>query len=178
MQQIAQTPRFFIRRFSPQEEEVYLSLFEDENVIVHLPKRTHHEKQQLFREALAEYERNSAFGRWGIFNNGDNALIGLCLLRPFNGNNEQAEMGYVLSRKYWGKGIAAEMAQVMVAYAFTHTRAREIVAVTTLNNVASQRVLLKTGLNRGENLLRDGEELAFFRMQRGYSSQSFRPAAV
>lgn len=170
MQQLAQTPRFLIRRFSPEEENIYLDLFDDEQVSFHLPKRTRHEKRQLFREALLGYETDSVYGRWGIFNNGDGVFIGLCLVRPYNGNEEQAEIGYVINQKYWGKGIAGEMAQVMVAYAFTRTCASEVVAVTTLNNIASRRVLLKTGFERMENIFRDGEELAFFRITRGFGS--------
>jgi ribosomal-protein-alanine N-acetyltransferase len=166
MHVIAQTPRFFIRQFIPSDERIYLALFEDKSVIVHLPNRTRHENQQMFRECLTEYESGATLGRWGIFNNGDDAFMGICLLRPFNDDERLIEVGYVLGQQFWGKGIASEMAQIMVAYALTHTNANEVVAVTTLANTPSQKVLQKAGLERVENLLRDGKELAFFRLKR------------
>jgi ribosomal-protein-alanine N-acetyltransferase len=166
MRIIAQTPRFCIREFVPAEEETYLSLFDDKEVTQHLPKRTRHENLQLFRETFKEYAEKKVLGRWGMFNNGDEEFIGICLLRQYHDNPTQVELGYVLGKKFWGKGIAGEMAQIMVAYAFTHTAIPEIVAVTTLQNKGSQRVLIKAGLERMDNIFRDGEELAFFSMKK------------
>lgn len=163
---IAQTPRFSIRNFKPDEEEVYLSLFDDAFVLVHIPKRTRKENSTIFRSALNDYAAGKTVGRWGLFNNNDNEFIGMCLLRDFDGVTGKIELGYVLSRKYWGKGIASEVALIMTNYAFTHTGANEIVAVTTLENIPSQKVLEKAGMCRLDNILRDGEELAFFSIER------------
>jgi len=166
MRIIAQTPRFCIREFAPADETIYLSLFDDKEVTLHLPKRTRHENLQMFRETFREYMEKKVLGRWGMFNNGDDEFIGICLLRPYLNNTQQVELGYVLAKKFWGKGIAAEMAQIMVAYAFTHTDIPEIVAVTTLQNIGSQKVLMKAGLERRDNVFRDGEELAFFSLKK------------
>ena len=164
---IAQTPRFYIREFAPADEAIYLSLFDDKEVTMHLPKRTRHENLQMFRETFRDYTEKKVLGRWGMFNNGDEEFIGICLLRPYLNNTNQVELGYVLGKKFWGKGIAGEMAQIMVAYAFTHTDIPEIVAVTTLQNTGSQKVLMKAGLERRDNIFRDGEELAFFSLRKG-----------
>lgn len=163
---IAQTPRFCIREFAATDEERYLSIFDDKDVILHLPRRTRQENQQMFRDTFKDYREKNPLGRWGIFNNGDDELIGLCLLRPYHNNPEQVELGYVLRQKFWGKGIAGEMAQILVGYILIHTHFSEIVAVTTLTNYGSQKVLLKAGLERHENIYRDGEELAFFSLKR------------
>jgi len=163
---IAQTPRFVIRNFKPEEENTYLSLFEDEHVIQHLPKRSLQENKVIFQTALIDYDEGKALGRWGIFNNGDDDFIGVCLLRNYYYQPGKVELGYVLNKKYWGKGIASEMAHIMVAYGFTHTDAHEIIAVTTLENTGSQKVLEKAGLKRMANFKRDGEELAYFRIEK------------
>jgi len=166
MHVIAQTPRFVIRNFSPEEEDIYLALFGDKEVTLHLPKRTLYENRQMFRDSLKEYAEGKVLGRWGIFNNGSKEFIGICLLRPYFDDTGRVEIGYVLKRKFWGKGIATEMAQIMVAYAFTHSDAREVVAVTTLENTGSQKVLEKAGLARLDNINRDGDELAFFSLKK------------
>jgi [ribosomal protein S5]-alanine N-acetyltransferase len=61
------------------------------------------------------------------------------------------------------------MARIMIAYGFTNTDAAEIVAVTTLGNIGSQKVLLKAGMERLENFKRDSEELAYFSIKRSTS---------
>jgi [ribosomal protein S5]-alanine N-acetyltransferase len=163
---IAQTPRFVIRNFTAEEEATYLSLFEDEDVIEHLPQRSLKENIAIFHTALNDYAEGKALGRWGIFNNGDNDFIGVCLLRAYNYEPGKVELGYVLNKKFWGKGIASEMARIMVAYGFMHTGANEIVAVTSLGNTGSQKVLEKAGLKRMPNFKRDGQELAYFRVEK------------
>lgn len=162
MHAIAQTPRFVIRNFKPEEESQFMSLFDDEQVTLHLPKRSRKENLGIFKKMLNDYTENKSLGRWGIFNNSDGDFIGMCLLRKYDGEDGKIELGYVLLRKFWGKGIASEMALIMIGYGFTHTDAKEIVAVTTLDNKSSQKVLEKAGLKRMDNFKRDGEELTYF----------------
>ncbi|HVV54992.1 MAG TPA: GNAT family N-acetyltransferase [Mucilaginibacter sp.] len=157
-----QSPRFVIRDFKPEEQPLFLELFDDELVTQHLPRRTRKENIEIFRTALQDYAEGKALGRWGIFNNSDGDFIGNCLLRNFYDEPGKIELGYVLRQKYWGRGIASEMAQIMITYGFVHTDTAEIVAVTTLGNIASQKVLQKAGMIRRENLNRSGEELAYF----------------
>jgi [ribosomal protein S5]-alanine N-acetyltransferase len=161
-----QTPRFVIREFKPEEEDVYIALYDDERVIVHLPKRTRAEQAEIFRTIIADNAAGKVLNRWGLFNNGDGNYIGSCLLRSFYDYKDKIELGYSLHHKYWGKGIASEMARIMIAYGFTNTDAAEVVALTTLDNVGSQKVLLKAGMERIENFHREGEELAYFRVKR------------
>jgi ribosomal-protein-alanine N-acetyltransferase len=170
---IAQTPRFVIRNFQPEEENIYMSLFDDERVTVHLPDRSRKEHLEIFRKALNDYTKHKALGRWGIFNNADGEFIGFCLLRSFDGEDGKVELGYVLSQKYWGQGIASEMALIMVSYGFNHANAKEIVAVTTLGNTGSQKVLEKAGLTRMDNYKKDGEVLAYFGIKRKSDDASF-----
>ncbi len=162
-----QTPRFVIRDFKPEEVNVYMSLFDDEMVTVHLPNRSRKEHLEIFHDAFKDYAQGNVLGRWGMFNNGDGDFIGLCLLRKYD-NPGQVELGYVMHQKYWGKGIASEMARILVSYGLTNTDAKEIVAVTTLENIGSQRVLLKAGMTRMDNFFRPNErkELAFFKIER------------
>ena len=163
---IAQTPRFVIRDFKPQEEDNYLALFDDERVTLHLPSRTKKEQLEIFIKTLTDYASQQVLSRWGIFNNEDGDLIGMCLMRSFYDEIGKIELGYSLHYKYWGRGIASEVAMIMIGYGFTHTEASEIVAVTTLENYGSQKVLEKAGFTRRENFHRDGEELAYFRIKR------------
>lgn len=160
---IIQTPRFIVRNFLPEEEAIYVDLLLDPDVALYLPKRSREEHKQFFNMAITDYAAGKVLGKWGIFNIKDDDFIGMCLMRPFD-DTGLLEIGYSLHQKYWGKGIATEMVKALIAYGFGSTNAKGIVAVTALGNMASQRVLEKAGLQRDGNIIRQNEELAYFKI--------------
>jgi ribosomal-protein-alanine N-acetyltransferase len=163
---ITQTPRIAIREFLPNEENTYLNHFTDEMILLYIPKRSREERQNIFRKALELYTVSKTTGTWGIFDKTTDDFIGSCLLRPFNDEAGVLEFGYSIERKYWGAGIGTEMAIAMLSHGFSDKETNEIVAVTEFANIASQRVLEKAGLERMDNLIRNGEELAYFKAVR------------
>ncbi len=164
---IAQTPRMIIREMLPEEEDIYLEHFNDELVAQYLPKRSREERAVIFRNALEKYQTDKKMGTWGMFDKNTGEFIGSCLLRPFNNEpGTVVEVGYSMERKYWGTGLGTEMTKAMVAHGFADPNTSEIAAVTIPENIASQRVLEKAGLKRMDNFVRDGLELAFFRIER------------
>ena len=66
-----QTPRFVIREFRPDDRDAYMALYDDEDVILHLPKRSKQENLDVYQGALDDYAAGKSLGRWGIFNNHD-----------------------------------------------------------------------------------------------------------
>lgn len=163
---IVQTARLIVREFLPEEEPVYLAHFNDPEVCKYIPKRDKDERISIFRTALAKYPGTKQTGIWGMFDKTNGAFTGSCLLRPFNDEPCKLEIGYSMEKHYWGKGIATEMAKAVVDYAFTYENIKEVVGITTLNNIASQRVLEKAGLVRMSDFEKDGEVVAVFRMER------------
>jgi hypothetical protein len=57
-----------------------------------------------------------------------------------------AELGYVLSRKYWGKGITTAAVIKAVQEGFSQFKLSRVEAFVDPQNVASQRVLDKSGM--------------------------------
>lgn len=91
----------------------------------------------------------------------DQALIGFVGLTITNSDLRQAELGYRLSRQYWGQGYATEAAQAMLAFGFTTLRLHRIAALCHPENLSSQRVMKKLGMQyeghlREDFLNRDG----------------------
>jgi RimJ/RimL family protein N-acetyltransferase len=58
------------------------------------------------------------------------------------------EVAWRLHRRYWGRGYATEAARAAIADGFTRVGLTEIVALTTLDNMASQRVMQRLGMTR------------------------------
>lgn len=59
-----------------------------------------------------------------------------------------AELGYWLSEKYWGKGIITDAVGLMVNYAFTRTNWIRVYAGVFSKNLASMKVLEKNGFQK------------------------------
>jgi [ribosomal protein S5]-alanine N-acetyltransferase len=63
------------------------------------------------------------------------------------------ELGYVLARKYWGRGYMTEAVKRLIATAFEDAAVYRVWAVCDVDNLASARVMEKSGMQR-EGLLR------------------------
>ena len=165
MSTLYQSPRIIIREFLPQEQQTFLNLFKDNQVTQYLPDTSPERYVEMFTELLENYEKKN-LSRWAIFDTTNNNFIGMCVARIFIHNISQIEIGYVLSREYWGKGIATEVCKAITQYSFANTNTTEVVAVTDLHNTGSQNVLQKAGFERLNNLIRNEEELAYFKIGR------------
>lgn len=60
--------------------------------------------------------------------------------------DDAAELGFVLARSHWGRGLATEAVRAVVAFAEEHPELARIWATCDAENVASARVLGKSGL--------------------------------
>jgi ribosomal-protein-alanine N-acetyltransferase len=154
-----------IREFTPEEFSLFSTLFQNENVTRYLPYKTPEEYKEMFDKALADY-KEGPFSRWGIFTTQNNDFVGMCLARVFLDNPDQLEIGYTLAENYWGRGLGTEVCKALVDYCYSLDHKRDIVAVTDLDNIGSQKVLLKSSFIRTENLVREDKELAYFILQK------------
>ncbi len=90
-------------------------------------------------------EREGRPIQWGIRDT-DERLIGGCGLDGLRiGKSHRAEIGYWLARPYWGQGIMTAVVRNACEYAFAEFGLVKIVAHAFDFNVASARVLEKSG---------------------------------
>jgi RimJ/RimL family protein N-acetyltransferase len=81
-------------------------------------------------------------------------LIGGCGIHISDPKNREGWIGYCLNRGFWGRGIGTETARALVAFGFDRLGLHRIFATCDPENVASARVLEKTGMQR-EGRLRE-----------------------
>jgi RimJ/RimL family protein N-acetyltransferase len=87
---------------------------------------------------------------WVLTAGDDDRPIGMIELRPAG---HRAELGYVLAREWWGRGLMTEAARAAIGWALAEPAIFRVWAVTDVDNLASARVLEKAGMER-EGLLR------------------------
>ena len=95
----------------------------------------------------AEVERigqRSLGHRWVGFEKATDAFVGWFGLRPSGASSR--ELGYRLRQEAWGKGLATEGSQALIAFAFTRLVIERIRAETMTVNAASRAVMERCGL--------------------------------
>ena len=75
----------------------------------------------------------------------ENKLVGTVVLENPNSNKKIFEVGYVIAKPYWGKGIATEALKEILKFGFNKLKLKKIWAAIVSNNPASGRVLEKAG---------------------------------
>lgn len=81
---------------------------------------------------------------WAITSAPDGILVGIAGLVP-DGATKTVELGYWLGRRYWGRGLATEAAQVITRYGLEILELPVITSGCFTDNLASRRVLAKIG---------------------------------
>ena len=71
-------------------------------------------------------------------------IVGHCRINRVS--DIAAHIGYIYHKKHWGKGYATETARALVAYGFTELDAHRVYASCDPENIASRRVLEKSGM--------------------------------
>ncbi|GFI24271.1 putative ribosomal N-acetyltransferase YdaF [Lachnospiraceae bacterium] len=76
----------------------------------------------------------------------DNKVVGsISVFRQGNIHRHTAELGYYVAEEYWGKGITTEAVKQICAYVFDKSDIIRIYAEPFAYNIASCRVLEKSG---------------------------------
>src|SRR5699024_4816900 len=94
--------------------------------------------------------------RWGMTLKDEERIIGSCGFLNIHPKHYRTEVGYELSKDYWGKGIADEALKAVISYGFQHFQLERIEALIEPENVRSLKLIEKQGFKR-EGLLRHYE---------------------
>jgi len=113
------------------------------------PHRHIQETEHFLAGCVTGWADNTRFP-WVITLKGSGELIGMVEIRT---GGFKADVGYVLSRQYWGKGVMTESLRPIVEWALGQEEIYRVWALCDADNQASARVLEKVGMQR-EGILR------------------------
>lgn len=138
------TQRCNLRLFENTDVENLYSLYSDSDVTQFLPgKRTRDVAEDHVNSFARQYE-NSWFTLWAVECNTSGEFVGRVGLWPLD-QTDEIELGYIIARRFWGKGIATETSAACLDYAFSKLKLPSIAAITVAENYASLRVMQKLG---------------------------------
>lgn len=111
------------------------------------------EAEQLLAE-IHEHFRQKTLFQWGIALNSNDQIIGTSTLFHFDEKSRRAEIGYILDRRYWGKGLANEALTALLEFAFETLNLHRLEADIEPRNAASVKIIERLGFQR-EGFLRE-----------------------
>ena len=146
-----ETDRLVLRRYKIGDaEDMYGNWTSDEEVTKFMPWPTHESvdfTRQLLTEWVSYYEDGGTYN-WGITLKGDDHVIGNIAVVSKNEKIRSFEIGYCLSRKFWGKGIMPEALKAVILYLFDSEKdLNQITATHDIRNKKSGRVMQKAGMH-------------------------------
>lgn len=143
------TDRLILRRFTIEDNiEMYNNWTSDDEVTKYLTWKTHKSVEDAIcyiKYCLDGYEESS-FYQWGIELKENHELIGNISVVKVIDDIDSLELGWVISRDYWGNGYTAEAASKLLQILFEKVGANSIYATHDINNPNSGRVMEKIGM--------------------------------
>jgi len=143
-----ESERLVIREPSPTDIPSMPAVFSDPDIYAHTRTIPYPYTEAAAAEAIERFARLSQTGEAQTFfiELKDTAeLIGSVGTLNIEGR-KQAEFGYAIGRKWWGKGYATEASRALLNYCFNDLGFRELCAHAMTRNPASSRVLQKLGM--------------------------------
>lgn len=138
---------FKLEKFSEKDFPAYFELVADSKVMEMITERPleMQEAKRDFAQILANNKLAEDFGNFKILQQDTDAFIGLAKLEIQQADSTQAELGYMLLPKYWGKGIAGKVSKKLIEIARQHPSIGEVFAIIDPKNLASRKILTNNG---------------------------------
>ena len=77
----------------------------------------------------------------------------------------EIEVGYLIARKFWGKGYASEALKALLNWSKSHINADYIIAFAPMDHTASHRVMEKCSMEYYKEGLGHGVKCKFYRIK-------------
>ncbi len=141
--EVLRTQRLVIRPFRPTDAAAIFERWAQDSAVWRYMRwwpRTAIEQTEQAVEQFIEGRRHGTALSWAITLAEDDEASGMVGLVP---DGHMAELGYMLARDAWGRGLAAEAAGGVVRAALELTGVCRIWAMCDVDNLASARVLEK-----------------------------------
>ncbi len=174
MNLILETDRLILRELQLSDTEAFFAM--DSNPKVHhylwnKPVQKIEETIKVIDFVKKQYIDNG-IGRFAMISKKTNEFIGWAGLKfnteMVNNKVNFYDIGYRLDEKFWGKGFASEASFAWLKYAFETMKIKTMEAAAHSENIASNRILRKMGMQMTEQYLEDGVSWNWYQLENSY----------
>lgn len=149
-----------MRPFELSDAQPLFGILSDPEVILYMPWKEAPplERVQRFVQQQIRHWEDHPYGWWALESTDYHEFMGWCGLQ-YLPETDQTEVGYLLGKKYWGKGIATATSQISLTYGFETIGLEKIIALVHPENQASIRVIEKQGMEMVDRIQLWGMDL-------------------
>lgn len=157
-QVIIETERLILRKLTMADVDAAYVIYSDQESVKYWSEPAYTKREQAEKKVVRDIEGwdDGIYKRLAIElkNDDEFSLVGMLTIFKINENCKSAEIGYILNRKFWNKGIMSEALAAAVEYAFETLGLNRLEADIDPANKASATLLLKNNFKL-EGFLRE-----------------------
>lgn len=146
---VLETERLVLRPLEAKDLDDLFEYTQDEETARYVTwnaNQTINQAEQFLTYVLSNYEQGKQ-APWAIEWKETGKMIGtIDFIHLLLDENKQAELGYALSRQFWGKGIVTEAVECVMTFGFEELKLERIQARCMEGNIGSARVMEKVGM--------------------------------
>jgi RimJ/RimL family protein N-acetyltransferase len=180
-----ETERLLLRPWRPEDVSPYALIIRDREVMRYLGAGLGYGVKRMGASLLARVSEMEArraiaslirhwsrhgYGEWAVEEKATGALLGNIGLKyqpDWVAEPARVEIGWLLARGAWGRGLASEGARAGVAFAFESRGIDRVISIAVPENRRSVRVMERIGLElQGQTRWRGGE-VVWYAIDRG-----------
>lgn len=159
-----ETKRPLLRRFTDDNVDNLYNLDSDPEVMRYITGGTTTPREEIAHDYLpaflSYYTRFEGYGFWVVIDKATGQFLGWFHLRPRTGQpTDEPELGYGLRREAWGMGYGTEGARALIDKAFRGPGAQRVLDTAFQANLASRRIMEKSGMTLARTYHLDREQL-------------------
>lgn len=136
------TPRLVLRQLRESDAAALYPVLSDPDVMIWWSSGPHRSLAETADYVKGNAADGQGYGCWAI-TAGDDIALGWVIL--IDGKPDVKEVGYILHRDHWGRGIAREAVGRVIDHGFDDLNLRRVFADTDPENIGSVTLLERLG---------------------------------
>jgi len=146
-----ETDRLILRKIEPEDYKIAYKLWcNDLEQVIYTVHGIHNSEEvtkKIYDRWIQEYNDKKTM-RWIIEIKEINQPIGMIDINNTWSKFSSVESGYVIAKKYWGKGYATEATKRVMKYLFDECELQTFYSEFMEDNIGSGRVMQKCGMTQ------------------------------
>ncbi|CAF1448268.1 unnamed protein product [Didymodactylos carnosus] len=141
-----ETKRLILRQITLDDAEDMFKFTSDPQVETWDPIDETVADTRMFIEFLQKKYAEKEPALWGIADKNTNKIIGYCGFNHSQPEHSIVELEYALDKAYWNQGLMSEALEAIFAFTFNILKINRVIAFIVIDNIRSERVALKLGM--------------------------------
>ncbi|HLN96766.1 MAG TPA: GNAT family N-acetyltransferase [Flavobacterium sp.] len=153
---VLETERMILKQLDDQQVDMLFELRSDPETMQYVKRpmvTTREEAEQHLQLITSKIEANEGIN-WGLYlREQPDQAIGVMGHYRIHVEHFRSEVGYMVLRPYWGRGLVTEALHAVLQYGFETMQLHSTEAIIDPANIASARVLEKNGFVKEAHFL-------------------------